>query len=410
MTEQTEQAFGLESVERKAGFVPATVDLPQDEPMGPDFEASHSDLAKGVQEIQQQKDQTQRERESRLVDAEIAITDVDGQKRPANETLSIDEAAYLVSGARNKDETTSDLDQRAALAAEIDAMRNGVTSEQLMAEPQPVFDQQPQPVQQPQLSDQDRMARALQENPQLLAGMQEVIAQHQAQALAAQQQYAQAIHQNALVAMAHVVNSFPEIAGISSVEEMNGALHAVKSRDPARHAAIVEHIHRTRQLVDESHRVQQAQNQQVMAQYQQYQQAQQQQFRAAAQQADARFEQWVKDEGLSAKERQAIHEEAWAILLEGGSQEQIQQAWSGNWALRNATSQITIAEAARARLARRGAKAKQYKPVPNVQRPGSPVERMADADVYLKTLEKPGKTLTAKEAAAFVTARRNARR
>jgi hypothetical protein len=98
------------------------------------------------------------------------------------------------------------------------------------------------------------------------------------------------------------------------------------------------------------------------------------------------------------------------MLRQGGSDAEIAHGWNSNWAFRSATAQIALGEAARARLARRGAAAKRDRSAPPVQRPGSPLHFVPESDVYLKRLEKPGQPLSAKEAAAFVTARRNSAR
>jgi len=62
-------------------------------------------------------------------------------------------------------------------------------------------------------------------------------------------------------------------------------------------------------------------------------------------------------------------------------------------------------------LARRGAKGKVARPIPTVQRPGSPVARAPDEDIHMRSLEnKLNTSMSVRDAANLVIARRNARR
>jgi hypothetical protein len=151
-------------------------------------------------------------------------------------------------------------------------------------------------------------------------------------------------------------------------------------------------------------------------QYEQQQAASQYQaqFQREANQADATYEQWVVNQGISKEEHAEIKAEALSELRRIGlTDQQIAYQWNSNPAMRGAYGQIQMFQASQHRINQRklaSAKRKISNPVPHVQRPGSPVERISDSHHYLRKLEKPGQPLTAKEAAAFVTARRNARR
>jgi hypothetical protein len=430
MSELQEQTFGKESVERSLGYVPASVDLPNDgPPLGPDFEASQSDLAQGAAEIQQQKDAAQRERESKVLDSTVEVRDTSGHKLPEEQTLTAEEAAYLVTGAREQQKNTAEVDESAELAKLIDEMRG--TPQQY--QPQPVEQQQQITAEQfAQLSGDEQRQRAeaahaelqrqqnelqqtLQNNPALLAAVSNQVAQEQARATAAEQQYAAAIQNNAIAAMAHTLATFPELNGISDPAQLAGALHAVKSRDPARAAAITEHIARTRQLVDEAQRVQQVQTQRMEAGYRQWVANHEAQFHRAAAVDDAAYDAWSRNQGVSRDQQRAITEEVMAeFRRQGWNDQQINQAYNSNPAMRSFAGQVQMHQAAAYRIQQRQManvrRTKLDRTPPHVQRPGSPVERMPDSSHYLQKLEKPGQPLSAKEAAAFVTARRNAAR
>jgi hypothetical protein len=380
-------------------------------------------LRDAANEIAKDRSQRTREIEGRSVDTTVEVQDSGGRKLPKNETLSVEEASHLVTGARNKQETVTDLNERDELARKIDAVRNGTTFEQLQAESQ----QQPDPAAElAQLSHDEQqqrlaaaqaqaqaatndLARQLQGNPALLQAVSETVRQEQSRAEQAVQQAAAVIQYNAQVAAAALVSNFQELQGLQP-HEIGTAIQVIGQRDPQRAQQIVNFIDRIAPLVSQAVQVREQQQQRQAAIYRQWQANQQAEFQRAGQLADAKYEQWVKAEGLSPHEHEPIKREAWAILLEGGTREQIEQAWESNFALRNATSQIALAEAARARIARRSAASKKDRSAPHVMRPVGNAEFVPDADHYLRKLERPGQELSAKEAAAFVSARRNARR
>jgi hypothetical protein len=259
------QTFGKESVEHSLGHqqMESVDPLPSD----------RSDVEITTTELEDAAAALTKDRNERLgrppgeVVREYKQESPDGPKLDERLTVSAEQAAADLTVARNREENSLELDERAELQTAIDALRNGTEQFQ----PQPV-EQQPQaweqqqlqqPVQQAPLTEQERMARVLQENPQLLAGMQATIEQEQAK-------YAAAVHHNAHAAMAHTLASFPELVGINDPSQLAGALHAVRSRDPARAAAITETIARTRQFVEESQRVAAAQEQQQQVRVQQW--------------------------------------------------------------------------------------------------------------------------------------------
>jgi hypothetical protein len=404
--ETQEQTFGQESVERSLGYVPADVPMPAPEERQGDISLQETELRDAANEITKDRNERQREVESRPVDNVVEVRDHrTDRKLPENETLTAEEASYLVTDARNKQETTVDLNERDELAREIDALRNGVTSEQFQAEPQ-----QPLPPQDTaQLSDNERMAKALQENPQLLAGVQAAIWQEQQRAEQAHQQAAAIIQHNAHVAAAALVSNFSELQNLQP-HEIGTAIQVISQRDPQRAQQIVNFIDRIAPLVNQAVRVQEQQQQRTAALYQQWQANQQAQFQQAALQHDQTYDAYANAETSSPAERKAIEAEALQLLREGGDDRQIYHAYNTNWAMRSATAQKALFDAARARLARKGAKAKLSRPVPAIQRPGSPLERASEQDYTLRSLNKGGGPLSAKEAADLVTAQRASRR
>jgi hypothetical protein len=394
--ETQEQTFGRESVERAAGYVPAGVPMPQSEPQGD--EITRTELEDVASEFAKGRDQRTREIESRPFDSTVEVRDHKTDRRlPENETLSVEEASHLVTNARTQQENTAELDERAALAAEIDAIRNGVTSEQLLAEPPPVFDQQPQPVQQP--APDDDWQRHLQD-PRILNAVQQQVDQANAQANAAAQAYNQAAINAAESAVVGLAVTYPELQGLTAAQ-FPTALGVIAKSNPQRAQSIIDHIGLINTTLQRGNEARVAQQQQWFVQTRK-------QFNSWAATQDAEYEAFAQQ--MPAAERSAIEAEARRMVLEGSDPQSVAMSWQTSPELRSAKAQRLLFDAARWRLAQRGAKGKQFKPVPNVQRPGSPLEHASEQDYRIRSLNKGGGPLNPREAAALVTAQRAARR
>jgi hypothetical protein len=400
-----EQAFGQESVEKSLGYVPAVVDMPQDVPQG-DVSIQQSELRDAAAEISKARDERQRELESRPVDSTVEVRGPDGKPRPENETLSIEEASHLVTGARNQQENAADYDERVELARAIDAARNGVTSEQLLAD-------QPQPTQQPEQPTGDQQAasqqqfdaakqKVLEDNPWLLSDLQQHIQQANATVHAAQQQYAAALAQNAQYALAIALDE-PEFAGLKDLNQVGGAMAAINASNPVRAAELLNKFARVQRMTQESQKAQDQYIKQAIANHDA-------QFQQAARQHDHAFETWFGQEVPNPAERKAIQAEVWSMLREGGTDQQIVQSWNSNWAFRSAQAQKMMALSAMHNLQKKkmaDVKKNKLSRVPPVTvRPGSPLQRPSEQDYRLHQLNKGGGALTAREAADLVNARR----
>ncbi len=95
------------------------------------------------------------------------------------------------------------------------------------------------------------------------------------------------------------------------------------------------------------------------------------------------------------------------------SDEDLSKLWNGevSLSLRDHRAQLLIRDAYLYRQAQKVAKQKTVKPVPTVQRPGSPAARMPEADIQDKRLNAQlDKTGSWKDAAELLLARRSARR
>jgi hypothetical protein len=176
-TAEETQQYGQAGIEQAQGYEPLhPPSLPED--VGLDDRSAQ--IKAGVKEIVSRRSKPEEYTPPISV---RAYSDQQGNRlteddQNPKETVTLAEAATDLATMRVREENQAELDEREALAREIDALRNGVTTVQLNAEPPPVVDQ-PQPVQ-PQLSPDEIVANKLRESPELLAAMQQSIANEQA--------------------------------------------------------------------------------------------------------------------------------------------------------------------------------------------------------------------------------------
>ena len=194
------------------------------------------------------------------------------------------------------------------MARLIDEARSGVTSEQPLAEPPPVEQQQPQP--EVTAQPEDPVAKALAENPALLAEVQKVIATETAKSNYAAQQYATIAAVNAQAAAASVLSAFPELNGLSAAQ-IPTAIQIVAKQSPDRARAMVNHIEQVRSLVNEG---QQASQYLAARQQQQYRAA----FDQNAALHDRAYDQWIRNQGVTPIEHSEIYNEVMADFRRQG--------------------------------------------------------------------------------------------
>jgi hypothetical protein len=403
MTEQTEQAFGEASVEQHAGWKAMEVANPVKTDDGLDvFGPGLSETGRAADELAASRDAQEREREGRPVDTERFYRHVSGPKSgermPEQESVTAEQAAHDLTIARNQDETTADLNERDELARLIDEARSGVTSEQLGV-PEPVaIDQQVQPQVQQLLADDD-WQRHLQD-PRILNAVQQHVDQANAQANAAAQAYNQAAINAAESAIVGLAVTYPELQGLTAAQ-FPTALGVIAKSNPQRAQSIVDHIGLINSTLQRGNEARVAQQQQWFVQTRK-------QFNSWAATQDADYEAFAQQ--VPAAERRAIEAEAQRMVLEGSDPQSVAMSWQTSPELRSAKAQRLLFDAARWRLAQRGAKEKQYKPVPNVQRPGSPADRIPDSDLHLGKLEKQLDSIGSAKAGAELLIARRARR
>jgi len=173
----------------------------------------------------------------------------------------------------------------------------------------------------------------------------------------------------------------------------------IAKNDPVRAQAIAHHYRQVSHLV--------AQHQRVAVQQQEQQQTRAaEQFRAYAAAHDA-----VSLRNETPESVKAIQ----SVILEdakraGISEKDLAQVWNSVPAFRHSFVQDLLADGAKYRLAQRSVARAAHRPVPHVVRPGSPAEMQTRTEAALaEARSKLKPSMSAKEAAAYVIARRAAR-
>ena len=416
-----EQKFGKESIEQSQDFQKMPMAIP-DEPPAEDLDSKDILDARytGVSPREAAAEVVRR----RAGGEESEITPVQsppppiprtyihaggehaGEPRPQHETIEIDRASRDLSGTRAAEAAAKEAAADRDLQQAIDALRSG----------QPEPQEQPQSYQQPAAEQPQQPAGSKAwEDPEVIAGINQYTTETNRALQQAQQQYQAAVQQNALAALAGLTAQFPELQGLNSQQELQTAIQTVSRTNPDRARQITDYIGRVSGLVTESLRVQQAQQDAYTQQLQQYQAATQQQFQRDAKAADDQFDDYARSQGLSdqyvANEIRQEVKNMWRDY--GVSDEQLSQLWHGDPIFRSLPAQKLMLDAARFRLAQRGAKAARANPVKTVMRPGSPAERASPENYNARQLSDKLDRSTGRDAlraaAALVSARRAGR-
>jgi hypothetical protein len=327
--------------------------------------------------------------------------------QPMDERLSVSpqQAAHDLSQFRNAISESQEAQLNAELAKAIDELRAGDAQQQ--AQPVELQPQPPQPeaqVQPQAPAADDEVVKLLQSNPKLLDAINKELGQYSAQADQVAQRYIQATSANANSAYANLLASFPEVANVRP-DQLGTALHVLAKSQPEKAQAIQRHVETVTRLTQEAQRAQQA------AYWAQQHQVQQE-FSRTSKVADGEFEHWAatQDSPERVKEVSAYARE---MLLRDMTEADVAYHWNNNPLFRSAASQRVLYQAAKYELSQKGIATKAVKPVPQVQRPGSPAERASASEYEFHSLNEKVNRTTGREqirAAAELIAARRARR
>jgi hypothetical protein len=422
----SEQLYGLEEREHSAGYSPMPLahPLPREEfdtpSPAPDDKYSALSPQEAAKELVQnrafQPDQPTEDRELPPVEEPAIVRQYSrqggehaGETMPANETVSAEQAAHDLFLAREQDALATKTAADAELRQAVDALR--ADQQQPVAE-QPAQPEVPQPEAQPAQEDRNQKIQRMLQDPDFLAAAQESIQAQAQQAEQARQTYEQAVLQNANVTLANISARYPELRNVG-LDQWPTVLQTLQTSNPQRFQQISQELQGTRANLEQAAQVMASQQQQYQQQLNQAASTAAQRFNAAARDADADFSDYAKAQNVSDGQLKEIRAEAFAMLRESMTVEQIAAEYNSNWLFRSAQSQRILMDAARYRLAQKNlAKNAAQKPVPPVQRPGQGRADFVDArDASTRELSaKLTHDGTLKSATELLIARRQNRR
>ena len=386
-----EQQFGQAGIEADQGYFPIGPDTSK--PPAPDAEPP---LAESIDNWASHRD---RENIARPP-VERAYQKTDGPDRgeryDEKGTVPLDRAAKDIAEARELDEALVEFERNQKLAEEIDTAR-GLRPD-LLADAHQPQDQQPvQPEQQqqsaPTESADDEVARVLQQNPRVLSALQQHHAASAAQVDQAISSAAQWAQTNAELAAAAILVR-PELQGVHP-SQIPGALQALATANPEAARQIQQQLNHAQTLTQQAAEARNVASQRASIQFQQFGKA-----------SDDAFERSMA--GESPETVRAIRETAMQMMRETGlSDADLAYQWNSNGLLRSVHGQTLLADAARWRMMKADMANKVARPTPNVQRPGSSVDRgdATDRDSFALENRYRG-PLTVKEATALTLGRR----
>jgi hypothetical protein len=150
------------------------------------------------------------------------------------------------------------------------------------------------------------------------------------------------------------------------------------------------------------------------AQVQALEQSVKQQWQEFSRAADDQFETYVRTQ-LPDGQTDELKKEAQAMLRDYGlTDQEITWQWNNNPSFRSFPAQKMMMDAARWRMSQKSIESKKFRPVPTVQRPGSPTERVPQTDYEIKQLgaklDRSRGTQAVRAAADLLIAKRQGRR
>ena len=214
---------------------------------------------------------------------------------------------------------------------------------------------------------------------------------------AMEQQLQQGVQNAGQIAIAGLLASFPELNGINDQAQLNIAVQTLERSNPQRHQQLANHVAQVRQTIQVAQ--QQQQQQQVLAQQQQHQQAEAQRHQ---------FQRFAAyhDERVAAVPPEVANEVVAMAAEHGVSKQELLELYNTSPVLRHSAFQQMMSDAAKYRLAQRNIPRAASRPVPQIQRPGVTSDAARDDNYSHIERQYRGQSLTPKQAAELVTARR----
>jgi hypothetical protein len=410
--QQDEQKYGLEGIEQSQGYTPLVHAVP-DEPAEPAIDPD-STLARHLQ------------RPELPPPVHRDYFDVQtGEATPDNRTLKVERAASDIASAREQERLEVQRAANEALNRELDDATATLDAIKAAEAPQPV-EQEPPPVDELQPEQQafqpqpEAVTSGL--DPEIAAAIQSpkvrnLLEQASLQVEQAKVGYQQATEQLAIEAQGVMTALFPELVGLSG-QQAQGALAAMQQREPQRFEQFRQLAGRAQQLIG-VYQAQQAEQRQQFAQQVAKQQQQHAQWLRLYETAEIRKYEEAIARDRSPEQIKSLRENVMPYVEKhyGIPEQQMRALYSGEeyadaaTFMRSAPFQLMLSDALSYRMSKEAVGRAVSRPIPNVQRPGSSGEAQTRTEVALAEAQSKLKpAMSAKEAAAYVIARRAASR
>jgi hypothetical protein len=350
-----------------------------------------------------------------------------GEQTPDNQTIDADRASRDLTAIREAEaleirkESNSDLHAALDYLQQEEETMRAVTTPQPAQPPQPdgsadVSPQpereaqwgesppQPDPVQAADPAYDAELAQAL-SSPKVRAVLQQVNQEVEA----TKAQFRQATAQVAQEASALIGVLYPEFAGMNS-QQMQGALAVMAQTQP-------ERVQQLRQLAGRTQNILAAQQQQQAQEQAQQRQQYQENLARYEEQEIRRYETLIARD-RSPEQIRALRENVFPMIEKhyGIPQASMRDLYtgaapvSGAEFMRSSAFQLLVSDALSYRMSKEAVGRAVSRPIPNVQRPGSSAEALTRTEEALASAQAKLKpSMSAKEAAAYVIARRAAR-
>jgi hypothetical protein len=330
--------YGKEATERRLGYEPMRVADPVNRE--PDAPIERSEL---------RPDQEAPVSEPTPVQYQEMGGERQGQPKPANETVSAEQAAHDLSRWRESLGENIEALEAQQIRDAIDQLRAGDAEQQ---QPEPIaLDQrvQPQPEAQTPPVAEDPVAKAL-SDPAVLNAVQQEVGRYAAQADQVAQHYIQVTAVNANSAYANLIASFPEIQNVRP-DELGTALQVLAQSDPQKAQAITRHIETVSKLTQEA-------NAAANAHYQAQAAEAQRNFQRQAGVSDGEFSAWAATQDSPERVKE-ISTYAQQMLRETMTDADIAYHWHTNPLFRSSAAQRILYQVAKYEMSLHGGATKK---------------------------------------------------
>ena len=321
-----------------------------------------------------------------------------GKDIPPDQSIDLARATRDIQRQREFEQTVAEHEGAEALAESVDNLR----AERQQPEQQQAQQQQPQPEVQPQISPEQvlppgvdpEIADALTRSPKLRAAVEQELGK----ANQAREAYAQATHAAAQASVASILGDFQELVGLNG-DQIAAVVQAMSINNPERHQQLTAKLQRAQTI----HRMSE-QAKSVQARIFQ------EQLTHWAKSEDQKMDSFIATQ--SPETVRSVKENLIPVMAEkyGISKDDLAQAFATTPLLRAEPFQKMLWDLVRHHVSSAAITDKKVRDAPPVMRPGTLSDRPADDGETTAAYKAFIKNPDPRSAAAFIAAKRTARK